>query len=144
METKCIEYQGNCTDGHMGYLAITIGGKRFKAHRLVAMLFHGLEIQDTRSIVLHTCDNPRCINPEHLRVGTQKDNIHDCISKNRFKKPPRLAGEHNPKAKLTWEKVRQLRLEASLSSKSYKELAEDYKISATMVSGIVRGFFWKE
>ena len=144
METKCIEYQGNCTDGEMGYLSVSVNGKKFKVHRLVAMLFHGLNIQDTRSIVLHKCDNPKCINPEHLKIGTQKDNIQDCIAKNRFKAPPRLAGEKNPKAKLNWEKVRQLRLEASLSSKSYKELAKEYKISTTMVSGIVRGLHWVE
>lgn len=140
---KCIEYTGKCVVGN-GYLTLQINKKRFYAHRLVAMLFHGLEIQDTKSIVLHICDNPKCINPEHLRIGTTKDNVLDCISKNRFKNPPKLIGEDNHKAKLTWEQVRQIRLIGSLSSKSYREIALEFSVTPETISNIIRGLTWKE
>jgi hypothetical protein len=56
---------------------------------------------------LHYCDTPPCCNPFHAFLGTQKDNIHDCIKKGRSSPPPRNdnAGESNGQSRLTAEKV---------------------------------------
>ena len=143
MGISCIETKHKSKTGQLGYGTIQINGKRFYIHRLVAMVFHGLELQDTKSIVMHSCDNPRCINPDHLSVGTQGENVRDCISKGRFIARG-LPGEKNPKAKLTWEKVRQIRLISQMSSRSYKQIADEFGVSPAMISGICRGFFWKE
>lgn len=58
--------------------------KKFNAHRLSYALYRGPF--DTTLLVLHACDNPPCINPDHLFLGTQRDNIRDMDSKGRRKK----------------------------------------------------------
>src|ERR1039458_1003464 len=61
-------------------LPIALGGRRPElAHRVAFFLTHGHWAQNTR----HTCDTPLCCNPAHLIEGTQADNIHDCIQRNR-------------------------------------------------------------
>lgn len=58
-------------------------GKRF-AHRYAYELTYGtIPESETEFVVMHTCDNPPCCNPRHLRLGTDRDNIHDCIAKGR-------------------------------------------------------------
>lgn len=69
----------------------------FAAHRLAYMLTHG-DIPDNMC-VCHKCDNPKCIRPSHLFIGTQLDNIADMDAKGRR---GRTVGELNSHAKLTW------------------------------------------
>lgn len=78
---ECWPWQG-ATDGH-GYGVINLGrkGRIDKASRVSYTIEHGA-IPDGL-YVLHHCDNPACVNPAHLSVGTQADNIHDCIAKGR-------------------------------------------------------------
>jgi hypothetical protein len=58
---------------------------------------------DTGKVVMHTCDNPQCVNPEHLRLGTQKENIMDMHQKKRFRggAPP---GNKNAVGNTGWTK----------------------------------------
>ena len=67
MLDKCIPYNGNNYSAG-GYRSIVINNKKFYVHRLVAMLFLNLGLQDTTTIVRHKCDNPNCINPDHLEL----------------------------------------------------------------------------
>jgi hypothetical protein len=64
-----------------GYGRCSVDGKRVSAHRFSYELHKG-EIPNNY-VVMHSCDNVRCVNPEHLSVGTQKDNIQDCKAKGR-------------------------------------------------------------
>lgn len=67
-----------------GYGYFGVGNKKIKnSHRAVWELFKG-EIPNGM-MVLHHCDTPSCVNPYHLFLGTQKDNVQDCVKKNRFK-----------------------------------------------------------
>ncbi len=76
-----------------------------RAHRVSWILTHGPI--DHGMGCLHKCDNPPCVNPSHLFIGTQKDNVRDAISKNR----PVISygGERNPQAKLTEQQVLEIK-----------------------------------
>ncbi len=66
-----------------GYGRITYEGRMQMVHRLSYIAFTGKPLAEWPTLILHSCDNPSCINPEHLSVGTHKDNYHDAASKNR-------------------------------------------------------------
>lgn len=75
-DTGCHEWKG-ATRGSSNYGAIKIGGKPHYAHRVAYELTYG-EIPEGLN-VLHTCDNPNCVNPEHLELGTQRKNMRDMV-----------------------------------------------------------------
>lgn len=66
---------------HNGYGAFSLNGREMVAHRVAWLLCHG-EIPDGLR-VLHHCDNPPCVRPDHLFLGTQKDNVLDAVAKGR-------------------------------------------------------------
>lgn len=123
-----------------GYRTVTINKKKFFTHRLVAMLFLGLELQDTKTQVCHTCDNPNCINPEHLFLGTAKDNLQDAARKGRIRNGGR-AGEKNVRAKLTAEQVLEIRNTFTVES-SYVDIGHQYGVSPATISNVIRGITW--
>ncbi len=124
-------------DGH-GYGLITIRPEFVAArtHRLSYLAFNG-EIPEGIH-VLHTCDMPLCINPEHLFLGTHKENMEDMRKKNRA---ARMKGEKNFHAKLTEAKVLKMREEWK-SGRHYKEIASEYGIKPTNVHRILSGKSW--
>lgn len=71
-----------------GYARIAFNGKNSLASRLSFRLFNG-DIPG-KLFVMHTCDNPMCVNPNHLVLGTQDDNMKDMVKKGRFQKPKPL------------------------------------------------------
>jgi len=78
------KYKG--TQHYKGYGDIYIKekGRKYKAHRLAYAEANGLDVDDLGDAhVLHSCDNPSCINPAHLRIGTNRDNMLDMISRGR-------------------------------------------------------------
>lgn len=94
--------------------------------------------------VLHSCDNRRCCNPQHLRQGTPKQNSHDSVKRGRN---TRLRGEHNGKAKLTRRQVesirKMLRDVAAGKLKMYQyQIAERHSVSAATVSYLKNGGRW--
>lgn len=80
-ESGCHEYTGYLHP--LGYGDIMFKGKQFKVHRLVWICLHGPIPAWPRAVVMHSCDNRKCINPEHLSLSTQQDNIRDCVHKTR-------------------------------------------------------------
>lgn len=130
------------------------GRMRFRArpegcHRLILMsLGH-----DVRGRVMrHSCDNPSCVNPSHLLIGTQRDNIRDREERGRRRGAAGLCGEEHYGSKLTAKKVEQMRkeyanLRAAVTKKnvakgSVKHLAAKYGISTQQLSKIVCGAQW--
>jgi HNH endonuclease len=87
--------------------------------------------------VMHTCDNPRCTNPRHLRLGTIRDNNEDKLKKGR---QPR--GERHPRAKLKQQEVDLIRSLGSSCQASVRELANWFGVSRSLVSLILRGKCW--
>lgn len=75
---------------HRGYGRIQRGERGLgavKAHRLSYAIAHGTDLEDRTLFVCHRCDNPSCVNPDHLFLGTHQENVDDCKSKDRFHKP---------------------------------------------------------
>lgn len=132
---------------YKGYGAFRIGLKHESAHRAAWIIYRG-EIPDGLS-VCHHCDNPSCVNPDHLFLGTAKDNTQDMIQKGRQVSglrlhPERAArGEHNGNSKLTEDEVRAIRLSYSLYSISKSELARWYHVDHKLISEIVNYRIWK-
>ena len=89
-----------------GHFTIREGFNKYKstlAHRLVFRLTYP-SIDITNKVIRHACDNRSCVNPRHLLVGSQKDNIHDCINKGRF-----LHGTKHPNCKFTDEDIARIK-----------------------------------
>ena len=119
-----------------GYGRLRVNGKKVLHHRLVYCLANNVELDAIAGMhVMHTCDNPSCVNPEHLRLGTHADNMHDKAVKGRVK------GELAGRAKLTEAEVILLRKLAPLIQ--YKLLAEQFNISVPTVKDLVARKIWK-
>jgi hypothetical protein len=86
--------------------------------------------------VLHKCDNRKCINPEHLFLGTDKDNAHDRTIKGRSSS---RKGENNGRSVLTKEQV----LNILHDKRMYKEIAGDYGVKTSCIGLIKRGKNWR-
>ncbi len=117
-----------------GYVRLILNKETISAHRLIYQECFGA-IPDGL-IVRHKCDNPKCINPEHIEVGTHMDNTMDKMSRERQWKP---TGKKNPKAKLTEVDVEFIRSgEGKLVDKALK-LGITYKHA----SDIKCGKYWR-
>ena len=108
--------------------------KQGYAHRLSYMIHKG-EIPNGK-YVCHTCDNPKCVNPDHLFLGTSKDNQQDMKSKGRH-----LYGERNTEHKLTEDAVRKIKQLVS-DGISQSKIADMFGIQQMTVSRIKRGQRW--
>ena len=104
-----------------------------RAHRVAYTLFVGPIPKG--KVVCHTCDNRCCVNPEHLFLGSQKDNVKDCVEKGRFGD---RRGCRNPKAKLSEDQV--LLIRASTASANH--LAAELGISSSTIYSIRTGESW--
>lgn len=93
--------------------------------------------------VCHTCDNPPCVNPDHLFIGTQTDNMRDCVNKGRFKFLQPRRGETNNKAKLTWPVVRKVRADYSHGA-TLSHLSRRLGLARSTLREVVTGRCWRE
>lgn len=89
--------------------------------------------------VCHKCDNPVCVNPSHLFLGTQADNVADMDAKGRGNRP---AGEHHPRAKLTADQVGEIRRRYTGGRGEQKTLAAEYGVNNQSISDIVLNKRW--
>lgn len=129
----CWEWQAGRDDKDYGRFCLD--GKSVLAHRLSYEL--DVEPIPEDLCVLHRCDNPGCVNPEHLFLGTQQDNIQDMIDKGRkvWRKPPTTRGEDSPVAKLVESQVHEIR---SLFAEGWgrKDIGDAYGIAEPSVTRI--------
>lgn len=124
-------------DGY-GHFLLRKGGGSVGAHRVAYALANGGVIP-AGGVVCHRCDTPACIRPEHLFLGTQLDNIRDCIAKGRHK---RTRGEQHHKARLDEQKVREIRA-AEKRPGLVVDLAALYGVSESTIRSVRRGKFWQ-
>lgn len=133
LDTPCWEWTASKKNTGYGQLGNGFGKAPLHAHR-VSWEFHKGEIPKGLC-VCHCCDNPSCVNPEHLFLGTAKDNAQDKIAKGRanvYRIPEkwRVVKGFNPKIKLTDEQVRSIRND----SRSLNVLADVYDVDPSTIS----------
>lgn len=133
----CVEYSG--TIESTGYGSLRFKGKRYKAHR-AAYIAHKGQIPKGLQ-VNHTCDNKKCINPDHLWVGTQKENMDDMKNKGRDNRIGRK-GSKSHMTKLTEDDVQLIRGKF-INGASRAELSKEYKLSKTALRNILANESWQ-
>jgi hypothetical protein len=164
---QCWLWTGGCFD--TGYGAFAIRRRNVGAHRVSWIIHHGPIPPGME--VCHNCpdgDNPQCVNPAHLFLGTHADNAADMVRKNRqargersgrYTQPERNArgerhgtrthperiprGEKHYSAKLTWANVREIRVRRA-AGESMADLAREFAVGASNIRFIVTGRTWKE
>lgn len=129
-----------------GYGHCVVDGRLVKVHRLAYELFKGpiklLNGSDCRgTCVIHSCDNPICVNPDHLRLGTHRDNMDDKRERNRFVSNP-LYGEDHQNAKLKAAEVVVIRRRAAIGD-SHCQMAKEYGVTQATVRDAVVRRTWK-
>lgn len=117
-----------------GYGRFSVNGKHIGAHRVSWIINNG-EIPDGMN-VCHTCDNRACVNPDHLFLGTQKENVQDMMNKGRYNHPE---GVRNTNAKLDENKVREIRKNRHMRQ---VDLAEIFGVSQVAIGCVLRGKTW--
>jgi len=157
MPNGCHMFQGNTQNtGYINwwYKYDDHDGRRLRyitAHRFSALISGKFPEQDVNDYcVLHDCDQHyenndityrQCVNPDHLKIGTVRDNILDCIAKGRYVKPPRMRGEDNYNATLT-EKQVIWAIEQHYKI-TQKKLGEILNVSTSTIERIHQNETWK-
>jgi hypothetical protein len=119
-----------------GYGRVKRGGKHYRAHRDSFAVYKGPI--PSGMLVCHTCDTRSCVNPEHLFLGTPRDNMLDMARKGRGRFPESV-GEANGRAKLTAADVSAIRAD----SRSHRVIAAEFGVCKTQITTIKAGKGWR-
>lgn len=132
----CWVWTGSLVKDRGGYGRFHANGKSYRAHRLSWQLHHGR--WPGNLFVCHKCDNPRCVRPDHLFLGTTDDNMADMVSKGR---KPSQHGEAHPSNKLKEKDVLAIR-KAYRDGVSQADLHRKYGMSRAAICLIVQKKLW--
>lgn len=125
----CIDHGKERSVQKYGHALVKRDGKMRLYHRVVYVRHHGLTYDDIEGkVIRHTCDNARCINPEHLLIGTQSDNMRDKMERGR---------EHRKVTRELAEQIRQEYVPRSKHANQYV-LAEKYGLVQSRISQILK------
>jgi hypothetical protein len=159
-DSGCWEWRGSMARSNYGWFTIAgerntrkrgtfrqrKGNRRVFAHRFSYFLHHGVDPDDL--VICHRCDNPPCINPAHLFLGTHADNVHDMIRKGRAnwtkKALEKVArGEGHQFSKLTEAAVRDIRGRWAAGGGNMHAMAREYGVAVNAVYQVIRRITWK-
>lgn len=137
-DNGCLEWQGY-RDAD-GYGKVKVTNKPKSAHRIALFFVTGIYGE----VAMHSCDNPPCINPDHLRWGTVQENNADMMAKGRHAKGDALAfkGMAHPKARLTDSQVIEIRTRYAAGGITHRQLGREYGVSHAMIGDITRRECW--
>lgn len=134
-----------------GYGKFSIQQSTFRAHRIVFYVYYQIDPLD--KLVCHTCDNPTCCNPNHLFIGTERDNTLDARNKGRLNtasgekhgtktRPDRVArGEKH--SNLTEQQVKDIRSLYTNERWTQQQIANKFGVQREVITSIIRGRTWK-
>lgn len=138
-DDECWEWQA-FVHPRTGYGTIAVNRRMLAVHRVSWMLHYG-DIPDGL-FVCHHCDNRKCVNPKHLFLGTNQDNMNDMVAKGRSK-PPDNKGERHGLSKLTEKQVIEIRNMYSAGGKNFTEIGALYNIDRRTIGNIVARRAWR-
>lgn len=134
--TPCIEYQG--FRDRQGYGRKKINGKTYGAHRIAYSIANNVSLDEMQGwLVRHACDNPSCVNPEHLLLGTVLDNSRDQRERGRT-----VVGTRNGRAKMVESDIPFVRHWLSLGYMQ-SEIAKCFQVDRQQIYKIAHGKHWK-
>lgn len=140
METECWIWESyKDKDGYGLHVHPTQNRRKIRAHRMAYLLHYGVDPKEKS--VLHHCDNPPCVCPDHLFAGTQKENMQDMIKKGRRTQPD-VSGTRNGRAKISEKDVLFIR-EHYRNGMKGKDLASRFGVSVSTIKRIWKGENWK-
>ena len=123
-----------------------VGGRTEKAHRVSWELRHGPILDGL--LVLHRCDRPSCVNPDHLRLGTHRENTNDMVVRGRNAKTVAVAtsrhGALNKNSKLNDKAVRDIRARVAAGSESHVAIGRSYGITSACVRAVATRKTWRQ
>jgi hypothetical protein len=136
-----VDRSGDCWEWTAGGLPEGYGrfrafGQNVVAHRFAWILMNG-PIPDG-VMVLHECDNPKCVRPAHLFLGDHVANKTDAVAKARHSWP---RGERHPRAKLTEADVRAIR---ARRGEPLASIAADFPVGVSTIGRVLQGRYWRE
>lgn len=139
VKAKCITDANGCWlfqgwKNYSGYGLATYHGRNFNAHRAMYIAHFGVELE-TEQYVLHRCDVRNCVNPEHLFIGSAKDNNNDCATKGRhFEGSKEFCDRGHPlsgdNVRLRWQKGGKIRMRVCIACERINHTSPEYKARA--------------
>ena len=142
LQSNCIDH--NQVGNKAGYGKGTCNGKTMLLHRLTYCFNNGIEPELIDGYVIrHQCDNPRCVNPLHLELGTQSENIQDRVKRKRCNKPK---GVNNPRAVLQPDDVTYIKANYRKGCSIYGAvgLGKKFGVSHQAIRSVIQGLSWVE
>lgn len=134
---ECWEWQAaRMPDGYGAFGRTGSGSGSVRAHRWSYENAYGAIPEGMH--ICHHCDNPPCVNPAHLFVGTRNDNMRDMVAKGRSRK-----GERHNQVQLTESQVLEIRREWAAGGQTQTQIAVRFNTNKANVSQIVRGKKWQ-
>jgi len=128
-----------------GYPFIRAHGKQRLAHRVAYSIANDLSLEEMDGFVVrHSCDNPGCVNPRHLILGTQAENMEDMRERKRYRLP-KVRGENNGLAKLNFENVCEIRriFKKGCRINGSMALARRYGVRRQTIYKVILGITWR-
>lgn len=142
LPNECWPWASELNSKGYGRFRVYTGGKlrRILAHRFAYQQATGRALR-RGLVVMHSCDNPPCCNPKHLRCGTQRDNMADARVKGRAVPPPARWRSGLPSSRLQEADIPEIRSRLR-RGETQRSIARDYKVSPSAIGAVARGRTW--